>query len=178
MPFDIPDSWSWARLNNVVEINPRNNINDDTVVSFVEMKSLKDGFNNAFSYEKRIWKSVKKGFTHFQNGDVCFAKITPCFQNRKSAIFSGLENGYGAGTTELHILRPYKNTILADYLLWFVKSPYLIEYGKQKFSGTAGQQRFGTSEVKQTLIPLPPYNEQIRICKKIEGIFNSIKDEV
>ena len=178
LPFDIPDSWSWARLNNVVEINPRNNINDDTVVSFVEMKSLKDGFNNAFSYEKRIWKSVKKGFTHFQNGDVCFAKITPCFQNRKSAIFSGLENGYGAGTTELHILRPYKNTILADYLLWFVKSPYLIEYGKQKFSGTAGQQRFGTSEVKQTLIPLPPYNEQIRICKKIEGIFNSIKDEV
>ena len=177
LPFDIPDTWVWARLKGVVEINPRNTVEDETIVSFVEMKSLKDGFNNSFVYEKRAWKTVKSGFTHFQNGDVGFAKITPCFQNRKSAIFNNLENGYGAGTTELHILRPHKNTMVADYLLWFVKSPYLIEYGKQKFSGTAGQQRFGTSDVKQTLIPSPPYNEQIRICTRIKHILDSIKDE-
>ena len=157
-----------------MDINPRNNVDDDTIVSFVEMKSLRDGFHNSFVYEKRSWKSVKSGFTHFQNGDVGFAKITPCFQNRKSAIFNGLENGYGAGTTELHILRPYKDTILAEYLLLFVKSPYLIEYGKQKFSGTAGQQRFGTDEVKNTLIPIPPHTEQIRISEKIKEIFKEI----
>ena len=179
LPFDIPDSWSWARLKDVVEINPRNSVDDGTMVSFIEMKSLKDGFNNSFVYEKRAWKEVKSGFTHFQNGDVGFAKITPCFQNRKSAIFYELENGYGAGTTELHILRPHKNTMLADYLLWFVKSPYLIEYGKQKFSGTAGQQRFGTDEVKNTLIPIPPQAEQERICLKIKEMLNRIeKDEI
>ena len=179
LPFDIPDTWAWARLKDVVEINPRNSVDDETMVSFVEMKSLKDGFNNSFVYEKRAWKAVKSGFTHFQNGDVGFAKITPCFQNRKSAIFNELENGYGAGTTELHILRPYKNTMLANYLLWFVKSPYLIEYGKQKFSGTAGQQRFGTDEVKNTLIPIPPQAEQERICIKIREVLNRIeKDEI
>ena len=179
LPFDIPDTWAWARLKDVVEINPRNSADDEIMVSFVEMKSLKDGFNNSFVYERRAWKTVKSGFTHFQNGDVGFAKITPCFQNRKSAIFNGLENGYGAGTTELHILRPYKNTMLVDYLLWFVKSPYLIEYGKQKLSGTAGQQRFGTDEVKNTLIPIPPQAEQERICLKIKDIFNRIeKDEI
>ena len=178
LPFDIPDTWMWARLKDVVEINPRNSVDDETMVSFVEMKSLKDGFNNSFVYEKRDWKAVKSGFTHFQNGDVGFAKITPCFQNRKSAIFYELENGYGAGTTELHILRPHKNTMLADYLLWFVKSPYLIEYGKQKFSGTAGQQRFGTDEVKNTLIPIPPQAEQERICIKIKEMLSRIeKDE-
>ena len=175
LPFDIPDIWAWARLKNVVEVNPRNTIQDDTTISFVEMKSLKDGFNNSFVDEKRAWKTVKSGFTHFKNGDVGFAKITPCFQNRKSAIFNELENGYGAGTTELHILRPYKNTMLADYLLWFVKSPYLIEYGKQKFSGTAGQQRFGTDEVKNTLIPIPPQAEQERICLKIKEMLNRIE---
>lgn len=175
LPFDIPDSWCWSRLKDIVEINPRNNIDDNVIVSFVEMKSLKDGFNNAFVYENRVWKTVKNGFTHFQNGDIGFAKITPCFQNRKSAIFSGLENGNGAGTTELHILRPYKETILADYLLWFVKSPYLIEYGKQKFSGTAGQQRFGTDEVKNTLIPIPPQTEQKRICSKIQQMLKCIE---
>ena len=69
--------------------------------------------------------------------------------------------------------------MLADYLLWFVKSPYLIEYGKQKFSGTAGQQRFGTDEVKNTLIPIPPQAEQERICLKIKEMLNRIeKDEI
>lgn len=177
LPFDIPDSWCWARLENAADINPRNNIDDNLDVSFVEMKSIMDGFNNAFCYEKRKWRDVKSGFTHFKNGDVSFAKITPCFQNRKSVVFHGLENCYGAGTTELHILRAYSDTIFAAYLLYFVKSPYFIEHGKINFSGTAGQQRFGTDAVKHTFIPIPPYNEQIRICNQIEVMLGKLKDE-
>ena len=106
-------------------------------------------------------------------------RSTPCFQNRKSVVFINLQNGYGAGTTELHILRAYAGTIIPDYLLWYVKSPYFIEWGKQHFSGTAGQQRFGTEEVKKTLIPIPPLEEQKQIVNKIHQILNSIeKDEV
>ena len=177
LPFDIPNSWCWARLENTADINPRNNIDDNLDVSFVEMKSIMDGFNNAFCYEKRKWRDVKSGFTHFKNGDVGFAKITPCFQNRKSVVFHGLENCYGAGTTELHILRAYSDTIFSAYLLYFVKSPYFIEHGKINFSGTAGQQRFGTDAVKHTFIPIPPYNEQIRICNQIEVMLGKLKDE-
>ena len=177
LPFDIPDSWCWTRLENVANINPRNNVTDNLDVSFVEMKSIMDGFNNAFCYEKRKWRDVKSGFTHFKNGDVGFAKITPCFQNRKSVVFHGLENCYGAGTTELHILRAYSDTIFSAYLLYFVKSPYFIEHGKINFSGTAGQQRFGTDAVKHTFIPIPPYNEQIRICNQIEIVLDKLKDE-
>ena len=177
LPFYIPDSWCWTRLENVANINPRNNVNDNLDVSFVEMKSIMDGFNNAFCYEKRKWRDVKSGFTHFKNGDVGFAKITPCFQNRKSVVFHGLENCYGAGTTELHILRAYSDTIFSAYLLYFVKSPYFIEHGKINFSGTAGQQRFGTDAVKHTFIPIPPYNEQIRICNQIEIVLDKLKDE-
>lgn len=151
-------------------VNPRNSLNDELEVSFIEMKSLREGFNNNFVFENKKWKTVKKGFTHFQNNDVCFAKITPCFQNRKSAVLTNLTNGYGAGTTELHILRTFSNTILPEYLLWFVKSPYFIETGKLKFSGTAGQQRFGTDDVKNAFIPIPPINEQIRLCKLIKEL--------
>ena len=177
LPFDIPSSWSWVRLEKAIIINPRNDLPDNLEVSFVEMKAISDGYNNHFSATTRPWKEVKSGFTHFQDGDVGFAKITPCFQNRKSVVFSGLQNGYGAGTTELHILRPIQGTILPKYLLCFVKSPYLIEYGKQKFSGTAGQQRFGTDEVKKTLFPLPPLVEQERIVKQVEIILEKLKDE-
>lgn len=174
LPFEIPDLWAWARLDQVVIINPRNNINDNISVSFVEMKSLKDGFNNSFTCVARKWATVKSGFTYFQNNDVGFAKITPCFQNRKSCVFQKLINGYGAGTTELHILRTCSNTILPEYLLWFVKSPYFIEYGKQNFSGTAGQQRFGTREMKGTFIPIPPYEKQIEIVERINLLLNEI----
>ncbi len=177
LPFEIPSSWSWARLSTVVDVNPRNAIPDDLEVAFVEMKAIKDGFNNEFSQEHRLWKTVKTGFTHFQNGDVGFAKITPCFENRKSVLFDDLKNGYGAGTTELHILRSNKSLLFPEYILYFVKSQYLIDYGLEKYSGNAGQQRFGTSDVKQTLIPIPPYNEQIRICSRIKQILDSIKDE-
>lgn len=176
MPFDIPNSWSWVRLENAVIINPRNDLPDNLEVSFVEMKAISDGYNNHFSATTRPWKEVKSGFTHFQDGDVGFAKITPCFQNRKSVVFLGLQNGYGAGTTELHILRSIQGTILPKYLLCFVKSQYLIENGKQKFSGTAGQQRFGTDEVKKTLLPLPPLTEQERIVKQVEVILEKLKD--
>ena len=178
LPFEIPDSWTWARLDDAVNINPRNYIADNMCVSFVEMKSLQDGFNNRFTYEPRKWYTVKSGFTHFQDNDVGFAKITPCFQNRKSAVFINLVNGYGAGTTELHILRSYAKTIMPEYLLAFAKSPYFIEWGKQHFSGTAGQQRFGTEEVKKTLIPIPPRGEQSIIVNKIKQMFADIeKDE-
>ena len=179
LPFEIPDSWIWDRLDNAVIINPRNNIDDKKEVSFVEMKSIQEGFRNSFIYESRQWKSVKSGFTHFQNNDVGFAKITPCFQNRKSCVFQNLKNGYGAATTELHILRAFPNSILPDYLLWFTKTPYFIEYGKHNFSGTAGQQRFGTNEVKKILLPIPPLNEQLSIIEFIRQIFIAIKkDEI
>lgn len=174
LPFEIPNLWAWARLNDVVTINPRNDIDDKLKVSFVEMKAIKDAFSNEFDCVEKIWCKVKSGFTHFRNNDVGFAKITPCFQNRKSCVFTNLVNGYGAGTTELHILRPFRDTILPEYLLWFVKSPYLIEYGKQKLSGTAGQQRFGTDDLKKVLIPIPPYGEQTRICESISKLLNFI----
>ena len=63
------------------------------------MALIKDGFKNEHCFETRKWKDIKSGFTHFSNNDIVFAKITPCFQNRKSAIISNLPNGFGAGTT-------------------------------------------------------------------------------
>ena len=80
IPFEIPSSWAWIRLGSLFTINPRNNIADDTVVGFMPMPLLKDGFNDSHTYEKRLWKEVKSGFTHFANNDVVIAKITPCFK--------------------------------------------------------------------------------------------------
>ena len=179
LPFDIPDSWCWARLKDVFIINPRNKLDDDLDVSFIPMPLIDDGYSGKHTAEVRPWKEVKTGFTHFAEGDVGVAKITPCFENRKSTIFENLSNGYGAGTTELHILRPYGPTILAQYLLAYVKSDYFIENGKQTFAGAVGQQRISKEYVEGAYFPIPPIKEQERIVHQISMVFeylNMISD--
>ena len=119
IPFEIPKDWRWARISNIFQINPKNICNDELEVAFIPMEKLSAGYGSNYSYEKVKWSKIKKGFTHFANGDIAFAKITPCFQNRKSAVFEKLPNGIGAGTTELKILRTFAETINRYYLLYF-----------------------------------------------------------
>lgn len=77
MPFAIPKSWKWVRLGDIVQFKPKNDLEDDTEVSFVPMALISDGFQNRHSWEIRRWKEVKRGFTHFSEGDIGIAKITP-----------------------------------------------------------------------------------------------------
>ena len=137
------------------------------------MEKLSAGYGSNYSYEKVKWSKIKKGFTHFANGDIAFAKITPCFQNRKSAVFDKLPNGIGAGTTELKILRTFAETINRFYLLYFLKSPYFIEGAI--FKGTANQQRIISGYLENKLFPLPPLKEQQRIVEKIEELIPHIE---
>ena len=170
IPFDIPDTWQWVRVAAITTLNPKNDLADDLDTAFIPMPCVMDGFRNLHTFETKKWKEIKKGFTHFADGDIGVAKITPCFQNRKSVIFRDLINGYGAGTTELTIVRPIGNTVLREYLLWFFKSDYFITNGVKSFTGTAGQQRIHKDYLATCLIPLPPLEEQRRIVAKLEEI--------
>ena len=173
IPFEIPETWEWIRLGSLFTINPRNNIADDTVVGFMPMPLLKDGFHSGHTYETKLWKDVKSGFTHFANNDVVIAKITPCFQNRKSAVIHDLPSGYGAGTTELHVLRDYTKMLYIPYFLMICKTHDFIQNGIKNFSGTAGQQRVGKDFIFNYLVPLPPVNEQKRIVEKVNVLIKS-----
>ena len=173
IPFEIPNGWEWTRISNIFQINPKNICNDELEVAFIPMEKLSAGYGSNYSYEKVKWSKIKKGFTHFANGDIAFAKITPCFQNRKSAVFDKLPNGIGAGTTELKILRTFAETINRFYLLYFLKSPYFIEGAI--FKGTANQQRIISGYLENKLFPLPPLKEQQRIVEEIEELIPHIK---
>ena len=174
LPFPIPETWCWARMTTLFEINSRNKLDDSLEVSFIPMPLIEDGYSGNHGSEKRKWSEVKTGFTHFAEGDIGIAKITPCFENRKSVVFQNLTNGFGAGTTELHVLRPYGKLILPEYALALVKTKAFIEDGKQEFTGAVGQQRIGKDFISEYLFPIPPYQEQIRIVNTIEQIFHII----
>lgn len=161
-------------MKEVCIINPRNNVPDDTEVSFIPMPLIQEGFANAHSSENKIWGQVKSGFTHFRENDVGVAKITPCFENRKSVVFHNLKNGIGAGTTELHILRPVNGVVLPEYILALLKTSSFIAGGVQTFSSAVGQQRISKDYVAEYLVPLPPYGEQQHICDRVVRILDKL----
>ena len=132
------------------------------------MELIDATYFSSYTFETKKWKTIKGGFTHFADGDIAFAKITPCFQNRKSMILRNLPNGIGAGTTELKVLRPYAKTINDFYLLFFLESAYFVE--QATFKGTANQQRIISGYMENKLFPLPPINEQERITEKLKTL--------
>ena len=173
IPFVIPETWQWVRIRDVFQLNPKNEADDETLAAFIPMEKVSAGYKSDFTFDLVKWGNIKKRFTHFANGDVAFAKITPCFQNRKSAIFHDLPNGIGAGTTELKVLRPYGNTIDRWYLLYFLESPYFID--EATFKGTANQQRIVVGYLEDKLFPLPTQKEQQRIVAQIEKLFEQLR---
>ena len=82
-----------VRIGDICIINPKaQTFDEDYLVSFVPMPKV--GENGEFdASDIKEYREVKKGFTFFQNGDVLFAKITPCMENGKGAIARNLKNG-------------------------------------------------------------------------------------
>ena len=169
-PYGLPEGWEWVRLGNVAQFNPRNKADDELLAGFIPMTLINDGFTNKHTFETRKWGEIKSGYTHFANNDVIFAKITPCFENRKSTIIKGLPNGIGSGTTEVITLRSYGETILPGYFLALINSPDFINNGKLTYLGTAGQQRVNAEFLKNYVFALPPLAEQERIVAKLDEL--------
>jgi type I restriction enzyme S subunit len=167
-PFNIPANWSWSQIAEIGVLSPRNEARDDTEASFVPMPLIAAEYGVPNQHEVRAWGEIKKGYTHFAEGDVGLAKITPCFENGKSAVFRDLTGGFGSGTTELHIVRPL--FVNPDYILLFLKSPHFIETGIPKMTGTAGQKRVPTEYFAHSAFPLPPLAEQHRIVARVDEL--------
>ena len=172
VPFEVPEGWESVPVSDLFLLNPKSEIDDTTHCGFIPMSLVEDGFSGNHLYEERIWKDIKKGYCHFQNGDIGIAKISPCFENRKSTIFENLPNGYGAGTTELVILRPI--ILYTKFYLYVFKSDWYVQEGTKYFKGVVGQQRVHKEIFTDLQIPLPPFAEQQRIVAEIERWFSLI----
>lgn len=168
-PSELPRGWTWSTLRDIGLINPRNVADDAIEASFVQMSSIPVGLTESHASEPRPWGDIKSGFTQFADGDVGVAKITPCFENGKSTVFHDLRNGIGAGTTELHIVRPLGG-IAPRYILAFLKSPGFLRGGEAVMTGTAGQKRLPRAYFETCPFPLPPLAEQARIVARIDEL--------
>lgn len=172
--------WPVMTIEEIADVNPRvdkASIPDDLLVSFVPMPAVGAADGSIRVEETRPAGEVKKGFTAFLEGDVLFAKITPCMENGKMAVVPALVNGYGFGSTEFHVLRP-KHGIDAKYLYYYVSSHAFRREAERHMTGAVGQRRVPTAYLKECKIPVAPLDHQKRIVAEIEKQFSRLDEAV
>ena len=163
-PLSSVQRYPFKKLGDCCELNPRRpslDLKDTDNVSFVPMPSVNEnGYLQDVANEE--YGKVKKGFTYFENGDVLFAKITPCMENGKGAIAKGLTNNIGMGSTEFHILRPIEGVSSPYWLLALTRLPNFRERASKNMTGTGGQKRVSANYLESFMVGLPPIEEQNR----------------
>jgi len=180
---EIPRHWDAKRIKHVAKVNPSTNrpeILPDESIGFVPMTNVNEKIGVIRKVDVRKYSEVSSGYTLFQNGDVIFAKITPCMENGNCAMIADMNYGIGFGSTEFIVFRPGK-LIMQEYLHMVLRNNELRKICKRFMSGTAGQQRIATPFLENFPLALPPIEEQKAIVKEVGKKvkrLESLEDEV
>lgn len=159
-------------LSHLAYVNPNTRLpyqDEKMMISFVPMESVNEIYAE-INDNKDCPIAETKGFTRFQEGDLLWAKITPCMENGKSAIAKDLINGYGCGSTEFHVIRPKNDNLLVEYIHSLLHMKCVRQTAKLYFGGSAGQQRVAIDFLDNFNVPLPPKAKQQQIVNYIADI--------
>lgn len=161
------------KLSELAYINPKTDLSaltDADEMSFIPMEDISDRYGEWLG-KRIIKKTAIKGYSKFQNGDIIWARITPCMQNGKSALLSNLINDKGGGSTEFHVIRIKSDEVLPQYIHTLLRHCDVLNDAKKYFTGSAGQQRVSASYLENLLIPIPSLEIQKRIADEyINGV--------
>jgi len=117
--------------------------------------------------QNRPLKEVIKGYTPLRNGDLLFAKITPCMENGKIAVADGLKNRLGFASTEFHVIRFGRN-VIPDFYRYYLLWEKIRKQAEKNMTGSAGQKRVPTSFIQNLVVPVPPPETQRKIVAILE----------
>lgn len=172
---DIPEHWEVVPLKRLAVLSPSvkvSNRKSKELVTFLAMEKVStDGFIDQDTLMPIC--DVSQGFTVFNRGDVIVAKITPCFENGKSAWLNNLQTEFGYGSTEFHVLRCGQR-IIGNFLYLIVSSPLFLNAGEAMMTGSAGQKRVPSSFIQNFPTAIPGVAEQEKIVSKVKELFSQI----
>lgn len=165
------------KLKNLLEINPPKQTFTDVEmnISFIDMASVRNEGGIEKMEIKKVKEVIKKGYTGFKEGDILFAKITPCMENGKGAIAENLVNEYGFGSTEFYIFRT-GDKVKSKLIYYFSRLKSFRKRAEQNMTGTSGHRRVAKMFIEDYEIYLPPLFEQERLVKQIVAIEDKITD--
>lgn len=160
-------SWQTKRLRYLASLNPSKSeiadVDRATEVSFIPMEAVSENGGLDLTQNRPI-AEVESGYTFLREGDVAYAKITPCFENGKAAVMVGLTEGIAFGTTELTVLRAKPGIAHGRFLFWLIKSPEFSFAGEATMTGAGGQKRVPDAFTRNFEIACPPLPEQQAIA--------------
>ena len=170
-----PSDWRLTRIKRVAEFSPSfSNGKPDSgeLCAVVPMEAVSEHGKVVPDFHEQ-YGDVNTGLTLFENGDVLFAKITPCMENGKGAFVDNLRVRYAFGSTEFIVLRA-GHDVHGKFLYYATLNPFFRSWAKQNMYGAAGQQRVSTTFLKYTAIALPALPEQKRIAAFLDASCTSI----
>lgn len=171
-------SWTATRVRYVARLNPAPaewvTSQSDLEPSFLPMEAIGEDASLRLDQTRPI-NAVLNGYSFFQDGDVAFAKVTPCFENGKAAVMSGLSQGIGFGTTELTVARP-NSRIDNRFLFYVLTEDRFRQLGKAAMTGAGGLKRVPDVFTKDYSFPLPSIAGQRQIVDFLDRETAQIDD--
>ena len=172
VPFEIPKGWEWCRLRDVI-YPPKYGTSSKSLsngdVPVLRMGNIQDG---EVVYDKLVFSNNVEDNRKYllQDGDLLFNRTNSAELVGKTAIFKGNRHVIYAGY--LILLRPIKTN--SEYLNYIFSSPYVRSYCKEVKTIGVQQCNINAEKVSQLLVPIAPFEEQMRIVDKIKEVLPSV----
>lgn len=171
VPFQIPENWVWKKLGEISNYGTNTTKNGDKIPFDSWVLDLEDiEKNTGVILQKKYQRDVKSlsSKNEFKKGDLLYGKLRPYLCKCVLAD----EDGYCS--TEI-VPMSFINGIYYEYIQIVLLSPYYVNYTNSKSYG-AKMPRLGTTDAKNSLIPIPPYEEQKRIVYKVKMLLNILNE--
>ena len=166
----IPKHWEVSRVKFIGKLNPsKNKIRNlpiNTEITFLPMEAIGDHGELDTSRTKPL-EDVINGYTYLEEGDVCIAKITPCFENGKGAVLESLKNNIAFATTEVIPLRCHSSED-RKFLYYLLTSAPFNKQAEGSMYGAGGQKRVADSFVANYHFALPTLSERPKISNFLD----------
>ena len=160
---EIPAEWRASKIKCCTEFAPScdtGHLSEDSLVTFTPMECIKNGY---FENREAPFSALSSSYTQYQEGDIVFAKVTPCFENGNIAIMQGLSAGFGFGSSELFVIRP--QNINTEFIFYYLQNDIFKQYACATMTGTGGLKRVSPTFVRNYSIFIPSNEEQLEIVQ-------------
>ena len=179
IPFDIPHSWHWVRLEQICSYIQRGKSPKYSPIMKYPVVAQKCNQWSGFSIEKALFIDPNTVSSYQEERILCEDDLlwnsTGLGTLGRMAIYKESLNPYGWAVADSHVtVIRAMNGICAEYLYYYFSSPTVQSVIEDKSDGSTKQKELSTNTVKSYYVPLPPYNEQLRIIQKITSLFQSL----
>jgi type I restriction enzyme S subunit len=176
IPFEIPDTWVWVRLEDICEYIQRGKSPKYSPVKKYPVIAQKCNQWSGFSIEKAQFIAPETISSYgeerkLQDRDLLWNSTGLGTLGRMAIYYSKL-NPYELAVADSHVtvIRALKQYVCPEYLYAYFTSPTVQSVIEDKSDGSTKQKELATNTVKAYLVPLPPYEEQQRIIKRIKDV--------